>query len=319
MKRRRVLLILLASLVTWGCAGAGLPADQPSGERLPLADLHFHPRRGSSPGAVLQEMDHAGVRWAGNGAVGADHVWDAFLRAAPDRFIPFAGQQDIYALIGRHGEPAWTLRAPEALAYVEALERQLRAGKFRGIGELFVNNLRTHVRTVVPTRYPADSPLMRRLLGLAARYRVPLSIHMEAEPGSVAELERLLAADREASVIWAHCGFTADAALVRRLMEAHPNLLCELSFRDDRYSFFGTLSRRYLVPITGSSRQLDPSWKVLLEDRSDRFLVGTDAHSEGEYRSVVAFFRAVLAQLSPEAAQRLAHENARRLFRLEDR
>lgn len=317
MKRRRVFVILLASLVTWGCAGAGLPADQPSGERLPLADLHFHPRRGGSPGAVLQEMDRAGVRWAGNGAIGADHVWDSFLQAAPDRFIPFAGQQAIYELIRSYGERAWTLRAPGAVAYVEALEQQLRTGKFRGIGELFVNNLRTHVRAVTPTRYPADSPLMRRLLALAARYRVPLSIHMEAEPGSVGELERLLAADREAPVIWAHCGFTADAALVRRLMEAHPNLLCELSFRDDRYSFFGTLSRRYLVPITGSGRQLDPSWKALLEDRSDRFLVGTDA--DGGYGDVIAFFRAVLAQLSPEAARRVAHENARRLFRLEDR
>lgn len=291
-----------------------LPAGQAQREILPLADLHFHPKRQFSPEQVLRDMDQAGVRWAGNGAIGDDDVWDAFARVAPERLLPFAGQGPISALVLDQGEAAWSLKSPEIGRYLETLEQGLRAGRVRGIGELFVNNVKTAARGSRGGRYPADSPLMQRLLGLAAAYQVPLSVHMDAEPASVAELERLLALDRKGLVIWAHCGFWAEASLVRRLMAEHANLLCELSYRDDRLRHLGRFSP--VVPITGSQRRLKAEWKALLEEHSDRFLIGTDTASFGDYHDIVRFYRTVLDQLSAGPARRIAHENARRILRL---
>ncbi len=274
-----------------------------SSSDLPLADLHFHADKALAPETVLGIMDRAGVKWAGNGAKGADTVW---------RFLTFAGQGAIGVRIQSQGESAWTLKSPELNRYLEVLEEGLRAGRFRGIGELFVNNEHSHAADFQPTSYPADSPLMRRLLSLAAAYHVPLSIHMEAERGSVEELERLLPVDRNGQVIWAHCGFWIEADQLQKLMDRHSNLLCELSHRDDRTHARGFRT----APITERGRRLKPDWKALLENRSERFLIGTDTDNLSQYPAVTGFYREVLAQLAPEAAARFANGNATRLFRL---
>ncbi len=288
-------------------------------ERLPIADLHVHlgpvfwPNL--SPQDILLIMDRAGVRWAGNGPAGPDDLWFPFLQAAPDRFIPFAGRGPIRRLIQDQGEDAWALRSPEINRVLERLEDTLRAGRFRGIGEIHVNNLESPSPRFQPFRIPADSPLMKRLLALAATYQAPISIHMDAEPTSVEELERLLASNHKGVVIWAHCGWSrGDARLIRKMLAQHPNLFCELSQRDDRPRSNPEERRRLM--ITDDGRQLKPEWKGLLEEHSDRFLTGTDSDEPGQYQGIVDFFRAVLAQLKPEVAKRIAHGNALRLFRL---
>ena len=289
-------------------------AAEGQAEQIPLADLHFHPVEGLLPDTILRAMDRAGVRWAGNGAsaMGRDDLWFPFMQAAPDRFLPFAGQGAIYMLVRDQGEAAWTLKSPELNRYLEKLEQDLQAGRFRGIGELFVNNVNTRPPAFQGTRYPADSLLMRRLLSLAATYQVPLSIHMEADTGSVEELERLLPIDRKSAVIWAHCGSWAEASLVRRLMTQHPNIFCELSWRDGRRPG----PRNPNVSILGFFGRLKSDWKELLEAHSDRFLIGTDSDSLGDYQGIIDLYRNILAQLTPEAARRIAYENAQRLFRL---
>jgi predicted TIM-barrel fold metal-dependent hydrolase len=153
---------------------------------------------------------------------------------------------------------------------------------------------------------------MRRLLTLAATYHAPLSIHMQADPGSVEELERLLPIDRNGLVIWAHCGFWIEADQLQRLMDRHPNLFCELSHRDDR----AHAHRLRTAPITGFGRRLKSDWKALLENHSDRFLIGTDVDNLDHYQGIIDFYREVLTQLAPDAAKRIAHGNAMRLFRL---
>lgn len=325
MKRLRCLgRLFFVSGVVLGITLHFLPGDtacaQPRTEALPLADLHFHPGPffwpNHTPEEILRVMDRAGVRWAGNGTRGAsDDHWASLVQTASGRFIPFAGADPIRALILSQGEEAWSLRSPEITRYVERLEEHLRGRQFRGIGELFVNNRNSRPPNAPESRYPADSPLMRRLFAFAVTYQVPLSIHMDAEPTSVEELERLLTIDRKGTVIWAHCGGAAgDAGVVRRLLAQHPNLLCELSQRDDRPRPNPELRRK--IMITDDGRQLQAAWKALLGDYSERFLVGTDSPKPEQYPGIVDFWRAVLAQLTPEAARRIAHGNALRLFRL---
>ena len=229
-----VLRTVLSLILMSGAAVLLLPRDvadaQAPGEALRLADLHLHPGPNfwpnTSPEELLRLLDRAGVQWAGNGTSGApDDHWASLVQAAPGRFIPFAGQ-DIRTLILSQREEAWSLRSSEITRYLERLEENLRARQFRGIGELFVNNTNSRLPNRPLIRYPADSPLMRRLLALAAKYQVPLSIHMDADPVSVEEFERLLTADRTATVIWAHCGgrLRGDAGIIRRMLGQHPNL-----------------------------------------------------------------------------------------------
>jgi len=308
MKRLRCLGMVF--LVNGALLGTG--HAQSGSAALPLADLHFHADKNLSPADVLATMDRAGVRWAGAGPKGADTFWQPYVAAAPDRFLPFGGQGAIGTRVQAQGEAAWTLKSPELERYLPILEQGLRGGRLRGIGELFVNNQYSHAAGFQQTRYPADSPLVQRLAGFSATYRVPLSIHMEAEADSVRQLESLLDANPNAVVIWAHCGFTIAPDQLQALMDKFPNLLCELSHRDDSWHAPGMRTS----PITGAGRQLKTDWKAILEKHSDRFLIGTDVDDFRQYPSIIDFYRAVLAQLTPEAAKQLAYGNAARLFRL---
>ena len=63
---------------------------------------------------------------------------------------------------------------------------------------------------------------------------------------------------------------------------------------------------------------IDSGWLELIEDFPDRFLIGTDAHSNQQYRKYVKVIRSgLLSNLSPSAARKVAHENAQYLFGLQ--
>jgi hypothetical protein len=130
---------------------------------------------------------------------------------------------------------------------------------------------------------------------------------MDADPVSVAELQRLLAMNRNATWIWAHSGWYAQPAQLRELLQAHPNLVLELSFRDELRSFFA---------VSANGRLTEP-WRQLLEEMPERFLLGTDLlppPTPAKYRELILFWRSILEQLTPSAAAKLAFENAERLL-----
>ncbi|MEW6683481.1 MAG: SBBP repeat-containing protein [Nitrospirota bacterium] len=241
---------------------------------------------------------------------------------------------------------AGTLSA-NMLTYLSGLEANLRLGRFSGIGELFPNNQNSHPGGPDtdpfshPSVYPADSPLMQRLWALSAAFQIPLNVHMEATQASVAQMERLLDMEfdgRKGIWIWAHAGFydnpsgfwelpivtspddsffdeppapSPDSSPIwfNRLLERHPNLYVELSYRDLRQGgFFG---------IVDDSGMLKPDWKALLEQYSHRFVIGTDVDAPypkapKAYAGLITFWRGILAQLSPEARANIAHGNADR-------
>ena len=60
------------------------------------------------------------------------------------------------------------------------------------------------------------------------------------------------------------------------------------------------------------------SWKKLIEDYPDRFVVGLDTvQNWEEYESVLRAIRfGLLANLSPETAKKVAHKNAQAWFGL---
>jgi predicted TIM-barrel fold metal-dependent hydrolase len=285
--------------------------DSVSAQTVPIIDLHFHADQAWDIHALVKLFDELGVAAAGNGARGSDDLALKFAQQYPGRFIPYGGNEPIRGFISREGERAYTLQNPAVGEYLGQLETALRDKQFKGIGELVINS--THSRADKASKYPADSPLMRRLWALSATYGVPLSAHMDATPESIQEMERLLASDRRGTWVWAHTGWlpAADPSMLRRLLGAHPNLFCELSGRE-------SIRRIYRGDAIDEGGVLKPSWKALLEDLPARFVIGTDVDPATlkTYAEEIGYWRGILAQLSPAAAVKLAHENAERLLRL---
>jgi predicted TIM-barrel fold metal-dependent hydrolase len=274
---------------------------------LPLIDLHFHPD--PAWGSVVALFDRLGVRLAGNGGSAPDEVLLAEAARNGGRVIAFAGGSQARQLVSRYGQAAWTVGTPEVERFLEDIAVKLRDGRFKGIGELHVNNRMSNLPNTTPFRFPADSPLMQRLWRLSAEHGVVVSVHMDGEPESVAEMERLLASDRRGTWLWAHTGHYAEPALVRRLLAEHPNLYCELSYRVSI-----SPSRTALAMDNGG--RLRDEWRALIEDYPDRFVLGTDIGfaSPALYSQHIAFWRLLLTQLSPETAAKLAYRNAERLL-----
>lgn len=187
---------------------------------------------------------------------------------------------------------------------------------------------------------PPDHPLFLMLADVAAENDLPIDLHMEAIPqdmdmpggfattnsanpqrvkGNIAALERLLAHNSEARIVWAHAGWdnsgywTVD--LSRRLLAAHPNLF--MSIKLDRSAL--EQSR----PVDGS-RRIKPEWIALLREFPDRFVIGSDAffnaennlrHSEGD--GSLSDARDFVDALPDDLRRPIAYANAIRIYRLD--
>jgi hypothetical protein len=91
-------------------------------------------------------------------------------------------------------------------------------------------------------------------------------------------------------------------ARVRELLEKHPALMGELSYRSG---------------IIGGDGQLAAEWRELFARHSDRFLLGSDTWINERwfgYDIIMKTYRGWLAQLPDDQARRIAHGNAERLF-----
>jgi predicted TIM-barrel fold metal-dependent hydrolase len=274
-------------------------------ESLPIVDMHFHPDAAWDVDSLLALMDELGVKLAvgGSGGTGSDAL--EFWRAHPDRFVPFAGQDAVRALYLAEGVAVTNFESARTVGQVTRLGEQLDARCWAGIGELFVNTTASHRTGAM--RMPADSALMRRLWEMSATYRVPLHVHMDADPASVAEMRRLLASNPNATWIWAHSGWYAQPSQLRELLQAHQSLYLELSFRDELRSFFAV----------SEGGRLREEWRALFEEQPERFLLGTDLlppPTAAKYRDLIVYWRGILQQLTPTTAAKLAHENAERLL-----
>lgn len=152
--------------------------------------------------------------------------------------------------------------------------------------------------------------------------------------GNVASFEKLLAHDRNARIVWAHGGsdFTGNmsAALISRLMDAHPNLY--MSLRPVRAGMHhapaaGLQFRNTIMTDAGIHR----AWLDLLRRHTDRFVLGADAFflagsappdsplrtlARGNEMRLDAVGQ-LLQRLPADLGRKIARENATRLYRLQ--
>jgi hypothetical protein len=153
-------------------------------------------------------------------------------------------------------------------AIYDLIEAEYKRGYFRGVGEFHIYG------------NAAEAPLVKKLVDFAATRDLYMLAHCD-EPA----LLILLAHNARAKIIWAHTGFSTPPGRVRELLETHPALMGELSYRSG---------------ITEGGGKLSGEWRELFARHSDRFLLGSDTWINERwfgYDTIMQTYRGWLAQL----------------------
>jgi len=260
----------------------------------PLIDAHSHLPNATAIDAYVAAMKrHNVVKVVLLGVGGLQKDDTAWLTAAskkyPDRVVA--------------GLP---LPDPTSERAASQLEVQLDRGRPLVIGEVHVRQVGRRTIDRDPT-----GAAFGKILDVAAKFGVPIVIHYELTDAAETALDRALAAHRKTTVVLAHGGEGPPGRLDRLLMR-NPNLLVDLS----GMHFQRTPA---LASETGS---LDPGWKALIEKMPDRFMIGVDVWAARLFEPAMLdrlflWTRRVLGELRPDVAERVAHRNAAKLYRLE--
>jgi len=290
--RRRIVRGVLAGLLV-AAFGAGVPAwgADYSG---PLIDAHSHLPNATAIDAYVAAMKRHNVLKVillGVGGLQKDDT--AWLTAAskkyPDRVIA--------------GLP---LPDPTSEAAASQLPVQLDRGKPHAIGEV-------HMRQVGRRLIDRDpnAPVFGKILDTAAKFEVPVVIHYELTDQAESALDRALAAHRKSTIVLAHGGEGPPGRLDRLLLR-NPNLFVDLS---------GMHFQR-TPALASETGPLDPGWKALIEKMPDRFMIGVDVWAARLFEPAMldrlfAWTRRILGELRPGVAERVAHRNAVKVYRLQ--
>ena len=321
---------LTAIFARTGVNIAAVRIETPSAATMPLIDAHNHLNANIAAETLIQLMDRAGVesmvlmprhyRAPSNGGLATDEQALDYSQRYPGRFIAFIGGQ-------RDDLGPRSIHDPRNVFFVlREFSDKLGKDGYRGLGEFILVHHAYDVgggETGGEVRIRVDHDAMRRVAALAAKHRVPVLFHAEAEEQPAREAEALIAAFPDTQFIWAHnCGRASAEETARRLRR-FPNLMCDLGhmFNGPRtsggYGKGWPRKTPWIHLVQDDAGRVLPEMKRLFETFPDRFMIGTDvAHTRYlkfyEYR--IAIFRVMLAQLAPEAARKIGAENARRVF-----
>ena len=298
---------------------------------IPIADLHLHARTRLKPGIAQKRMDRNGVRWAGAGATskaalaaakgktgnktqgGERNLWLSYSKALGDRYLAFAGQSELIHIYAEGGVDA--IEDPDNPRFQKLLveaEDDLKAGRVKGIGELFLNNKRSSKIRIFRRKSRVDAPTVRYLFDLVAKYDAFLTIHMDSDSDSLEQLEVLLDSNPNGRILWNHCGMFIKAKDLRPILESHPNLYCEFAYRYPPVN--GPKRKKVNIFNKNGPKQ---EWASLIEDLPDRFMVGTDARDDKTYDASIKNIRqGLFPYLKPDTLKKVAHGNAQHLFGL---
>ncbi len=292
MRARRRVVSAFAGLLmlVWLAAAPAWSADYGG----PLIDAHSHVPNATAIDAYVAAMKRHNVLKVVLLGVGGlqkeDTAWlTAASRKYPDRVVA--------------GLP---LADPTSESAASQLELQLDRGKPRLIGEV-------HMRQVGRRLIDRDpnSPAFGKILDVAAKFEVPIVIHYELTDAAETALDRALAAHRKSTIVLAHGGEGPPGRLDRLLLR-NPNLFVDLS---------GMHFQR-TPALASETGPLDPGWKALIEKMPDRFMIGVDVWAARLFEPAMLdrlfmWTRRILGEFRPDVAERVAHRNAAKLYRLE--
>lgn len=322
------------------------PLSAAIAEVPPMIDTHFHAEVGDNVNRVvegaIQTMDKYGIRrvviMSQPRPYGVRNPYDiGDLRSAvkryPGRFLVAAGGGILNPII--QGTNPDGISENDLKSFRERAEKLVEGAS--AIGEIASHHLSV---VTMGTQHayqasPPDHPYIRVLADVAAARGIPLDLHLDLVPqdmdlpkrsilnpsnppqikGNREGLERLLAHNREAKIVWAHAGNDPlgfrNPLVMRELLSRHSNLHMNIRLpRGGPQPFFAL----------NEAGQLKPVWLKLFADYPDRFMLGSDfmqqagGSSRGITEEVFNNFRSLLEQLPDELAQAIAWKNAERIY-----
>lgn len=269
---------LVAAAMALILAGAGgATAQQP----LPIFDAHLHYNQEPTPFYSLEQVYEVFRRNGVTGILATSRPNRGTHQLFEDRraglwVVPFLRPYRV-----RSDIQTWSTDP----AIFTLIQDEFGKGYYRGIGEFHIHGK------------AAAAGQVTRTVAFARERGLFLHAHCDEEA-----LRILLSHDPRAKIIWAHTGFGTPVTRVRELLEQHPGLMAELSYRSG---------------ITDGSGRLAAEWRELFARHSDRFLLGSDTWINGRwggYDEIMRDYRAWLDQLPVDQARRIAHANAERVF-----
>ncbi len=319
----------------WAQSGTHAP-DASWVSDLPIADVHFHFMAFMTPEDLLARMDKNKVQWvvsagaqgmrgeSGNAAAGKN-PWmrDVDVKhVLKERFLAAVGGLETF--VGERRDGAAFFTDPGNLWAAAAIERMdsLLKAERRSFTEMFPNAENSSMEPMRRRRLPTDAPFFKEAMKLATRHNVPLPMHMEWHPESVAQLSALLTEFPKATVVLSHCGKITVAEDIRPFFQKHSNVYCDLGYRSSpQGENEGRRDPRRIIFWSDTlfrKADIKADWLQLVEDFPDRFMLAIDdVVSWTQYDEVVMATRnAVLAKLSPTTAEKVAYRNAVRVFGL---
>lgn len=283
---------------------------------------------------ALREMDHFGIAKAilsppplPPGARRARlSDLSAIARQHP-RFAFAAGGESLNPIL--QDTPADRVSA-DLMHHFRAIAEEIVAAGAASFGELAAEHFSSGRGRHPYESSPPDHPLLLALADLAARYGMPIDLHMEAVPedmlfppnrprgpnperlsANIARFERLLDHNPEARIVWLHAGWDLTGertlSLMRALLERHRNLA--MSIKSDHSG------ARMTAPFSPDSGDIRPGWIAMLSAFPDRFMIGSDQFV-GEDTERLEQSRRLVDALPRDVKQLVASENARRVYRL---
>jgi Amidohydrolase len=263
----------------------------------PLLDAHLHyneEAQGPHPlSDVLSRMQKSGVRAIvansrpNDGTKLLTQAREA-TRAAGVTVVPFVR---LYRT--RADYDNW-FRDESIYAMVqEELAAGTLSGPYRGIGEFHLYDSAN-----------ANGAVAKKLMRLAAEKNLAVLAHVDD-----AAIELLMAHAPQARIIWAHTGISGvPIARVRQLLDKHPKLIGELSYRPG------------ITCGDTPGKLLCPEWRELFTRYPTRFVLGSDTWVNQRWQSygdTMAGYRAWLGELPADLARKIAWENGAQLFGLQ--
>jgi hypothetical protein len=311
-------------------SGQSDPVAEPSATQPPTAAIQFEGRfidvhahigpKGMPLEEIVQNMDREGIDTMivmmtptaiAQGTPPSDSGIPDAAAQYPGRFISLYGGEAITLLDAVVARGSFT--KAEQKQYVALLEEAMASGKYSGFGEIALRHVLPNPNEGADVTVPGDHPWMLIMSDIAAKYDVPIDVHMDIEAGAngIAGLETLLNHNKKTKIIWSHTAwsrtdyqsFPIDE--LRRLLEAHPNLYSSIKIQTE-------------TAFMDQNKKIRPEWMALFEDYSERFMVGTDIKpglAPDEFRFVERH-RKFLEQLPPEILKAFERDNAIEVFKI---
>jgi len=297
---RRLSLIGLFGIAIAACVSPVVRTPKEEVAKMPLVDVHTHLNATTHEG-FLEVMQNAGISRM---VLFIGREYPVFVMKQPNRFVPCLHGR-IKGLQRRERNDGTNPEMVERIG--DEWEEALKSGRFKCLGEFH-----TYAGGRRPSYVSPNSPLIRRAIEIAGRYKLPINIHCSANEAN--EMELALRAFPSTLVVWAHGGSGLSPLAIRDFLKNHPNLYFDLSAKFP-------IRRRHIYPIL-YGLTINEEWRQLFESYPDRFFVGFDfarivPERLGMAKEIGDSFRQVLMQLTPATSRKIAYENAERVYKIQ--